>query len=85
MLIVEWLVNLAMMYVAIGLVFALIFVFAGVGRIDESAKGAPLAFRLLIIPGAAALWPMLLMRWARGQPPPVERNSHRDRAKEASR
>ncbi len=85
MFIVESLVNLAMVYVAIGLVFALVFVFAGVGRIDESAKGAPLAFRLLIIPGAAALWPVLLLRWARSQPPPMERNPHRDRAKEASR
>jgi hypothetical protein len=85
MFIVESLVNLATIYVAIGLVFAVIFVFAGVGRIDESAKGAPLAFRLLIIPGAAALWPILLLRWARGGQPPMERNSHRDRAKEASR
>ncbi len=85
MFIVEWLVNLAMVYVAIGLVFAIIFVFAGVGRIDESAKGAPLAFRLLIIPGAAVLWPILLLRWARGGQPPMERNPHRDRAKEASR
>jgi hypothetical protein len=85
MFIVESLVNLAMVYAAIGLVFALVFVFAGVGRIDESAKGAPLAFRLLIIPGAAALWPILLLRWARGAQPPMERNPHRDRAKEASR
>ena len=85
MFIVESLVNLAMVYVAIGLVFSIIFVFTGVGRIDESAKGAPLAFRLLIIPGAAALWPILLLRWARGAQPPIERNSHRDRTKEASR
>ncbi len=85
MFIVEWLVNLAMVYVAIGLAFAIIFVFAGVGRIDESAKGAPLAFRLLIIPGVTALWPMLLLRWARGAQPPMDRNPHRDRTKEASR
>jgi len=85
MLIVEWLVNLSMIYVAIGLVFAMIFVFAGVGRIDESAKGAPLAFRLLIIPGVTALWLILLVRWARGGQLPMERNSHRDRVKESSR
>lgn len=85
MFIVESLVNLVMVYVAIGLVFALIFVFAGVGRIDGSAKGASLAFRLLIIPGATALWLMLLMRWARGEQPPMERNPHRDLVKEASR
>jgi len=85
MFIVELLINLATVYVAIGLLFAVIFVFAGVGRIDESAKSAPLFFRLLIIPGAAALWPILLLRWARGGQPPMERNPHRDRVKEASR
>jgi hypothetical protein len=85
MFIVELLVNLATIYVAIGMVFAIIFVFAGVGRIDESARSAPLVFRLLIIPGAAALWPILLLRWARGAQPPMERNPHRDRMKEASR
>jgi TRAP-type C4-dicarboxylate transport system permease small subunit len=26
--------------------------------IDRSAEGAPLGFRLLIFPGAAALWPL---------------------------
>jgi hypothetical protein len=81
----ELLVNLATVYAAIGLVFAVVFVFAGVGRIDESAKGAPLTFRLLIIPGVAALWPLMLMRWAGGRKPPVEHNSHRDPAKEASK
>ena len=74
----QWIVNLAMAYAAIGLLFAVIFVVIGVERIDASAKGAPIFFRLLILPGAAALWPVLLGRWLRGQPhPPVEKNSHR--------
>ncbi len=85
MFIVELLVNLSMLYAAIGLVFAAVFVFAGVGRIDSAAKGAPLGFRLLILPGSAALWPFLLMRWVRGQQPPAERNAHRDLSREASK
>jgi hypothetical protein len=85
MFVIELMVNIALLYAAIGLVFAVVFVIAGVGRIDAAAKGAPFTFRLLIIPGAAALWPMLLMRWVRGRQPTLERNSHRDLAKEASK
>ncbi|MEP7337207.1 MAG: hypothetical protein ABI977_05635 [Acidobacteriota bacterium] len=78
MTVAQWIVNLAMMYAAVGLVLAIIFVLFGLGRIDESAKGAPVFFRLLILPGAAALWPVLLRRWLRGQTqPPIEKNPHR--------
>ena len=63
-------------YAALGLVFAVPFVIAGAGRIDPAAaKGTP-GFRLLILPGAAALWPYLLLRWVRGAPPPAERTPH---------
>jgi hypothetical protein len=51
------------LYALLGVIFALAFVFVGVGRIDPVARHAPLQFRLVIIPGAAALWPWLLRRW----------------------
>ena len=65
-------------YLAIGLVFALAFVTVGVQRVDPAARGGTWGFRVLILPGAAALWPMLLARWVRGTPVPEERNAHRD-------
>jgi hypothetical protein len=68
-------------YLAAGLVFALAFVTTGVQRVDPAARGAPWGFRLLILPGAAALWPLLLARWLRGTPPPEEHNAHRDAAR----
>lgn len=78
MAIAQWIVNLAMFYAGIGLLFAVAFVIFGAGRMDESAKGASVFFRLLILPGAAALWPVLLRRWLRGQTrPPIEKNPHR--------
>jgi len=65
-------------YAGIGLVFALAFVFFGVQRLDSQARGTGLGFRLLILPGVTAFWPMFLSRWVRGvHEPPVERNSHR--------
>ncbi|HEX9002778.1 MAG TPA: hypothetical protein VGB07_22920 [Blastocatellia bacterium] len=78
MTIAEWIVYLAMIYAAVGVLFAIAFIAFGAGRIDAAAKGSPLAFRLLILPGAAALWPVLLKRWLRGSTqPPVENNPHR--------
>jgi len=78
MTVAQWIVNLAMVYAGIGLLFAILFVLIGVGRMDASAKGAPGFFRLLILPGAVALWPVLLVRWLRGQThPPIEKNPHR--------
>lgn len=61
----EWFVTLLMAYTGIGIAFAILFVIAGISQVDPVAKGAGLGFRLLILPGAAALWPMLLVRWAR--------------------
>ena len=46
-------------YTAFGLVFAIAFVFRHVYRLDSVAAHAPLRFRLLILPGAVALWPIL--------------------------
>jgi hypothetical protein len=65
-------------YMIIGVVFAIPFLLVGVQRIDVQARGAGTGFRLLIVPGVAALWPLLLRRWIRGlSEPPVERNPHR--------
>jgi len=55
-------------YLAPGLLFALWFCARGVVRLDPVAAGSNPAFRLLILPGAAALWPVLLLKLARGGP-----------------
>ncbi len=57
------------LYGAAGLLFALLFLSLGLRRIDNGAKGAGVGFRLLILPGLIALWPVMLIRWlAGGQP-----------------
>jgi hypothetical protein len=55
-----WLLIAAALYATLGLFFALWFSLRGVQRMDPAAVGASLAFRLLILPGATALWPWLL-------------------------
>ena len=60
-----------------GFLFATIFVIRGVQRVDSEAQGSGVGFRLLILPGVAAFWPMFLRRWIRGAEPPMEKNPHR--------
>jgi hypothetical protein len=70
-------VDALSLYVALGLVFAVAFVWVGVKRIDSQTVGTGLGFRILIIPGSVAFWPLLLRRWARGNAEPaLERNPH---------
>ena len=59
---------LALAYLGLGLCFALYFATLGAARLDPTAHKAPLGFRILIVPGAAALWPFLLTKLLRGAP-----------------
>ena len=66
-------------YLACGLAFAIPFALAGARRIDPHAAQGSWGFRLLIIPGTLAFWPLLLRRWAKGiSEPPEESNAHRN-------
>jgi hypothetical protein len=50
-------------YALIGAVFAIAFVTSGIDRVDPVARVSGMGFRLIVIPGAAALWPLLLRKW----------------------
>ena len=52
-------------YLALGVAFSIPFVIKGAGAIDDNARGGSWGFRIMILPGSAALWPVLLMRWRR--------------------
>jgi len=60
-------------YAAIGVLVGLIYVFGGAGRIDPAAKGKGLPFRvrLMILPGIAGLWPVMLTKLLTKTEPPV--------------
>jgi hypothetical protein len=66
------------LYAGFGLAFAVPFVWFGIQRVDSEAQGAGVGFRLLILPGVAAFWPMFIYRWRGGViEPPTEKNPHR--------
>jgi hypothetical protein len=65
-------------YLGCGLVFAIPFALVGVKRIDPHAAHGSWGFRLLVIPGTMAFWPLLLRRWLGGtHEPPEECTPHR--------
>lgn len=80
------LVDLAGIYLAIGLLFAIAFATFAAGRIDPAARAGSLGFRILIAPGAALLWPLLAPRCLAGRSgPPQERDAHTGAAREGAR
>ena len=65
-------------YLTCGLVFSIPFALVGVKKIDPHAAHGSWGFRLLVIPGTMAFWPLLLRRWLGGtHEPPEECTPHR--------
>ena len=65
-------------YLGCGLAFAIPFALFGVKKIDPHAAHGSWGFRLLIIPGTLAFWPLLARRWFTGvHEPPEECTAHR--------
>ncbi len=67
----QMLVLMLGLYFGIGFIFACLFVIFGVGRIDPAARTMPIRARLLILPGAAFLWPFMAFKWATQTEPPL--------------
>lgn len=71
-------------YLVIGAIFGIVFVWKGVQAIDHGAVEGTLGFKLIIIPGCALFWPYLWRRWARREAPAEERSAHRDGSNQGS-
>lgn len=82
--VVGWVINLVRAYAIAGLIFALLFVTFLVKRVDSGAQGWAIGFRILIIPGVVAFWPMFAVRLLRGKGHPTEKNAHRLAAKQSA-
>jgi hypothetical protein len=53
------------LYALAGLVTALAFVTTGVAQVLPHPAPVTIGARILLVPGAAALWPYILYRWCR--------------------
>lgn len=59
----------AVFYAAAGIVLALAFVTWGITRIPPQPAFVTWGARLVLLPGAAALWPIVLRRWLKARYP----------------
>jgi len=55
--------SVFLLYLLLGLVFAIAFLWKGAGKLDDKTKGTSWGFKALIFPGSIALWPVLLKKW----------------------
>jgi hypothetical protein len=62
-------------YLLLGVVFGIAFLARGLVAVDPVASGSSVAFRLLILPGTAALWPVMAIKWSRANGAPAEASS----------
>jgi hypothetical protein len=53
------------LYVLVGAVTALVFVTFGISRVLPAGTPVTLGARVLLWPGAALLWPYVLLRWVK--------------------
>ncbi len=68
-------------YLLLGIAYGLYFVTIGAAQMVPAARGAGFGFRLMILPGAILLWPVLLVRLIKGRthrpaPPRALRGVH---------
>jgi len=54
-------------YAAAGIVTAVAFVTFGVSRVLPEPVPVTIGARILLLPGAAALWPYVLLRWLKSR------------------
>lgn len=64
----EAVITAATAYAGIGVAVGVAFLLFGIDRLDVGARGA-YAFRPLVLPGLALVWPYVLWRWAGGAAP----------------
>ena len=59
--------DAVVLYAAAGVVTALAFVSLGISRVLPHPVPATLGARILLLPGAFALWPYILVRWCKAR------------------
>jgi hypothetical protein len=61
------LLDVLALYAVAGAVTAVAFVTFGVARVLPAGTPVTVGARLLLLPGAAALWPYVLRRWVKAR------------------
>ena len=57
------------LYIAVGVATGLAFVLFGVTRVFPHPISVTIGARILLLPGASLLWPLVLRRWLQSRSP----------------
>ncbi len=63
MIVVKIALILGLVYLLAGAMFAVFFLGKGIEKVDTASRGSGFGFRLILLPGTIALWPLLLNKW----------------------
>ena len=61
--IITIIVNVIGIYLALGVVFSLVFLWKGLDKVDGNVKGAGWFFKVLIFPGMIIFWVLFFKKW----------------------
>jgi hypothetical protein len=61
------LIDVLALYAVAGVVTALAFVTFGIARVLPAGTPVTFGARVLLVPGAALLWPYVLLRWMKAR------------------
>ena len=54
-------------YLVLGVLFVVPFLLKGLTKVDTSAHGGTIGFKLILIPGVIVFWPVLLNKWMKNR------------------
>ncbi len=57
------LLIIAAMYMVLGNVFSILFLWKGLDKVDPGTKDSGIIFKLLLYPGMTIFWPFFLTKW----------------------
>ena len=60
---VEVILIIVSIYLLLGVLFVVPFLLKGLPKVDSSAHGGTIGFKIIIIPGVIVFWPALLSKW----------------------
>lgn len=52
-------------YLGLGIIIACLYLIKAIHKVDQTAISTSLGFKLIIFPGLAMLWPIMLMKWSK--------------------
>ncbi|MFK7771647.1 MAG: hypothetical protein AB8F94_05885 [Saprospiraceae bacterium] len=50
-------------YLALGIIFSIAFLWKGIAKVDDGAKETGLVFKMLLFPGLVVFWVYFLRKW----------------------